>query len=163
MKIQNEAYVEIDYTLTDQTGKVVDKSEPGSPLGFIYGQGQIIPGLEKAIAGMGVDESKNVVVPPSEGYGDVSEEMFQEIPKDNFPSDSTLTAGQEFQANTPHGVMRFVIHEIKDDAIVVDLNHPLAGQDLHFDVKIVTVREATDDELNPHCNGGHECSSCGHH
>ncbi len=163
MKVQNEAYVEIDYTLTDDDGNVVDKSHPGSPLGFIWGQGQIIPGLEKAIKGMSVNDTMQITVAPEDGYGDASDEMFQEIPKDNFPDGTNLVAGQEFQADTPHGVMKFIIHEIKTDAIIVDLNHPLAGKNLNFDVKIVNVREATEEELHPYCDGGHDCSTCGAH
>lgn len=165
MKVQNEAFVAIDYTLTDDQGNIVDKSEENNPLGFIWGRGQIIPGLEKALEGMEENESKNVIVAPEDGYGLVNEELFQEIPKENFPSTDNLSKGQQFQANTPHGPMRFIIHEVKENEIVVNLNHPLAGQNLHFDVKVSEVREATAEELAPpehhHCgDGSHGC--CGH-
>lgn len=165
MKIQNEAYVAIDYTLTDDQGNVVDKSEKDNPLGFVWGRGQIIPGLEKALEGMSADESAKVEVAPEDGYGPVNEELFQEIPKANFPNTDKLETGQEFQANTPHGPMRFVVHEVKETDIVVNLNHPLAGQNLHFDVKIAEVRQATEEELAPpahsHCGDGSQ-GCCGH-
>lgn len=165
MKIQNEAYVTIDYTLTDDQGKVVDKSEQNDPLGFVWGRGQIIPGLEKAVEGMSKDETKQVVIAPEDGYGPVNEELFQEIPKENFPTADNLEQGQQFQANTPHGPMRFVVHEVRDNDIVVNLNHPLAGQKLHFDVKIAEVRQATEEELAPpahsHCGDGSK-GCCGH-
>ncbi|MBN2343503.1 MAG: peptidylprolyl isomerase [Deltaproteobacteria bacterium] len=165
MKIQSEAFVAIDYTLKDDQGNVVDKSEENSPLGFIFGRGQIIPGLEKALEGMSKDETAQVVVAPEDGYGPVNEELFQEIPKANFPNTENLEPGQQFQANTPHGPMRFVVHEIKEEDIVVNLNHPLAGQSLHFDVKVAEVREATEEELAPpvhsHCgDGSHGCCGC---
>ena len=165
MKVQAEKYVAINYTLKDDAGNVVDQSEKGKPLGFIYGRSQIIPGLEKALEGMSEDESKKVTVSPHEGYGEVDEELFQEIPKVNFPDADGIEKGQQFQATTPHGPMRFVVHDVKDDAIVVNLNHPLAGQNLHFDVQVALVREATEEELAPpvhhHCgDGSHGC--CGH-
>ncbi|MBN2717832.1 MAG: peptidylprolyl isomerase [Deltaproteobacteria bacterium] len=165
MKIQNEAFVAIDYTLTDDQGNIVDKSEDNNPLGFVWGRGQIIPGLEKALEGMSVNETKKVTVSPEDGYGPMNEELFQEVPRDNFPSTDNLQKGQQFQANTPHGPMRFIIHEVREDDIVVNLNHPLAGQNLHFDVKVAEVRQATEEELAPpqhhHCgDGSHGC--CGH-
>ncbi len=165
MKIQRDAYVAIHYTLRDAGGEIVDQSEKGSPLGFVFGRGQIIPGLEKALAGMAADESRKVVVPAAEGYGELDEELFQEIPRANFPNPEQIEKGQKFQASTPHGPMSFTVHDVTDDAIVVNLNHPLAGQDLHFDVEVALVREATEEELAPpvhhHCgDGSHGC--CGH-
>lgn len=164
MKIQNNAYVAMNYTLTNTAGEILDKSEKDRPLGFVWGQGQIIPGLENALEGMTAGESKKVSVSPAEGYGEVNQELVQELPRSNFPEDATIEEGQTFQAMTPHGPMRFSVKEVKNDIVVADLNHPLAGQELHFDVSISEVREATDEELNPHagCNGNHDCSSCGH-
>ena len=162
MKIAKEKYVSIDYELKVD-GETVDKSEPGQPLGFVSGVGQIVPGLDNAIQGKEVGDNIDVSFPAEEGYGEVQKELLQELPKKNFPDDLEIEPGMTFQAETPHGPVNFKIAEVKDDVVVADLNHPLAGKDLHFSVKITEVRDATEEELAPACDGTHECHSCGHH
>jgi FKBP-type peptidyl-prolyl cis-trans isomerase SlyD len=161
MKIEKEKYVSIDYELTVDD-EVVDKSEPGQPLGFVSGIGQIVPGLDNAIQGKEAGDDVEVTFSAEEGYGEVREELLQELPKTNFPDDLELEAGLTFQAQTPHGPVSFKVAEVKDDVVVADLNHPLAGKDLHFSVKIAEVRDATEEELAPSCDGSHECHSCSH-
>jgi FKBP-type peptidyl-prolyl cis-trans isomerase SlyD len=162
MKIEKEKYVSIDYELKVE-GEIVDKSEPGQPLGFVSGVGQIVPGLDNAIQGKEVGDSLDVKFSAKEGYGEVREELLQELPKKNFPDELELEAGMTFQADTPHGMVNFKIAEVKDDVVIADLNHPLAGKDLHFSVKIAEVRDATEEELTPACDDDHECHSCGQH
>lgn len=161
MKIAKEKYVSIDYEL-EVDGEVVDKSEPGQPLGFVAGVGQIVPGLDNAIQGKEAGDSVDVTFSAKDGYGEVQKELLQELPKANFPEDLNLEQGMTFQAQTPHGPVSFRVAEVKDDTVVADLNHPLAGKDLHFAVKIAEVRDATEEELAPAC-GDHECHSCGQH
>jgi len=168
MKVQKKAYVAIDYTLTIDSGEVVDRSESGKPLGFVYGSGQIIPGLERQIDGMELNREAKIVVEAAEGYGEVQKELMQELPRKNFPADVKIEAGMTFQAMTPHGPMKFNVASANDDVVVADLNHPLAGKRLTFDLKIAEVREATEEELNPPqhhdgCDGSHSCGSCGNH
>jgi len=163
--VQNDAFVTIDYTLTLDSGEVVDKSEPGSPLGFIVGSGQIIPGLESALSGKSAGESFSVKIAAADGYGDVDEEMFQTMPRKNFPKDAELEADMMFQAQTPHGPVSFRVKEVSEEEVVVDFNHPLAGEVLNFDVKVVEVRKATEEDLAElhaahGCDGSHSCSGC---
>jgi FKBP-type peptidyl-prolyl cis-trans isomerase SlyD len=163
-RIVDNRFVSIHYTLKDAQGNILDESSADSPLGFVVGHKRIIPGLEAALKGKTEGETLQIVVPAGEGYGDVNEELFQEIPRENFPDAETVTKGQQFQANTPHGPMRFLIHDVTEETVTVNLNHPMAGQDLHFDVEVAEVREATEEELNPphhhHCkDGSHGC--CG--
>jgi len=163
--VQSDAFVTIEYTLTLGSGEVVDKSAPDAPLGFIAGCGQIIPGLENALNGKSAGESFSVKIPAADGYGAVDEEMIQSMPRKNFPSDTALEIDMVFQAQTPHGPVSFRVKEVQDEEVVVDFNHPLAGEDLNFDVKIIGVRAATDADFaklhEAHgCDGSHSCSGC---
>ncbi len=164
MKISEKKYVAIEYKLTVD-GEIADQSHPDSSLGFVSGMNRIIPGLDKALEGLEVGDSKTVDVKAADGYGEVQEELLQELPLKNFPENLNIEPGMQFSAQTPHGVMTFIVAEVNDDAIVADLNHPLAGKDLHFEVEVVEVRDATDKDLNPHagCDGSHECHSCCEH
>ncbi len=161
MKIAKEKYVSINYEL-EVDGEIIDKSEPGTPLGFVSGVGQIVPGLDNALQGKEAGDSVDVTFPAADGYGEVDDSLFQELPKDNFQDDLKVEVGMTFQAQTPHGPVAFRVAEVKDDAIIADLNHPLAGKALHFAVTVTEVRDATDDELTHSCDS-HECHSCGQH
>ena len=161
MQVAENKFVSIDYKLTVD-GEVVDESDEGAPLGFVSGTGQIVPGLEKAIQGKEVGDAVDVTFPAEEGYGSVQKELFQELPKKNFPDDLEIEVGMMFQAQTPHGLMTFRVSDVKADSIVADLNHPLAGKALSFSVKIAEVRDATEEELNAPCDGSHQCHSCSH-
>ncbi len=149
MKITDKLYVAMDYKLSLASGEEVDSSPPGDPLGFITGASQIIPGLERALMGMSVGDSSRVTVEPEDAYGPVIEDMFQEIPRSQFPDDVKVEPGMTFHAQGPHGQIVMSVTELKDnDVVVVDLNHPLAGQQLFFDVNIVEVREPSAEELS---------------
>jgi FKBP-type peptidyl-prolyl cis-trans isomerase SlyD len=147
MKIADKLYVAIDYTLTLESGQEIDKSPEGQPLGFITGTGQIIPGLEKALAGMAQGDTAKVVVEPEDAYGPVQDNLFQDIPKDQFPGDVDIKPGMAFEAQGPQGPFMITVSKINDnETITVDLNHPMAGKQLHFDVKVIEVREPTSEE-----------------
>lgn len=168
MNIADKLYVAFDYKLTLDSGKEIDSSSEGQPLGFITGSGQIIPGLEKAVMGMTVGDSLKISVEPEDGYGQVNPELFQDVPRNQFPGDVELQPGMTFQAQGPQGPMVINIKEIKDEnTVVIDLNHPLTGKKLHFDVNIVEVREPTAEELSglsSGCNcgcGAEEQADCG--
>jgi FKBP-type peptidyl-prolyl cis-trans isomerase SlyD len=147
MKIQDDSYVAIDYTLKLDDGKVVDSSTDDEPLSFVFGRNQIIPGVERNIAGLDPGDTAAFTLEATEGYGEVRDELVSDLPRDNFPDDVDLETGMTFAAELPQGPVRFSIAEVKDDAVVADFNHPLAGERLHFDVKIAEVREATQKEL----------------
>jgi FKBP-type peptidyl-prolyl cis-trans isomerase SlyD len=172
--VQDNWVVSMDYTLCLANGEVVDTSEGREPLEFIQGQGQIIPGLEKALLGMVVGEEKDITGPPAEGYGEAEPGLTESLPRDVFPPD--VEEGDSFRMRTESGHTVIVyVDSVTDDTVVVDLNHPLAGETLHFHVKIVDAREATDQDLAS-CAGCSGCScgdqecdcedegcDCGHH
>ena len=158
MNIADKLYVAFDYKLTLDSGEEVDRSSEGQPLGIITGSGQIIPGLEKAMMGRTDGDSLKISFEPEEAYGQVNQELFQDVPRNQFPGDMELQPGMTFQAQGPQGPMVINIKEIKDEnTVVIDLNHPLAGKKLHFDVNIVEVREPTAEELSGLSSG----CSCG--
>jgi len=149
-EIQPNCFVTLDYTLKDDKGGVLDESqsEGGEPIKYIHGYGMLVPGLEAELVGLHPGDKKDVVVTADAGFGERDEELVLEIYRDEFPDPEKITAGDEFVAESPDGdevVMRVV--EIKPDAIVVDANHPLAGQTLHYSVEVREVREATADEI----------------
>ena len=148
--VGDDKVVSLDYTLRLEDGEVVDSSSGRDPLEFIQGQGQIIPGLEKELYGMEVGEEKAVTVNPEEGYGERLADRVQTVPRNAFPDDMDLEEGMQvrLQDSNSGQVFEAFVVEIQPENVVLDFNHPLAGETLHFDVKITDVREATDDELN---------------
>ena len=148
MNIADKMYVAIEYTLTLESGQEIDKSPAGQPLGFIAGTGQIIPGLEKALMGRAAGDNAKLVIAPEDAYGPVKDNLFQDIPKSQFPTDVEITPGMAFEAQGPHGPFMITVAKVNDnETITVDLNHPMAGKELHFEVNVVEVREPTTEEL----------------
>ena len=132
--------VSFDYTLTDQGGAVLDTSKGKQPMTYTQGKGQIIPGLESQLAGMKLNEEKKITVKPEDAYGLVNPQAFQEVPKEKLPPDA-LKVGTMLMAQGPGGQSIPVrVHEIKERTVIIDLNHPLAGKTLIFDVKIVDIK-----------------------
>jgi FKBP-type peptidyl-prolyl cis-trans isomerase SlyD len=157
MQIANQKVVTIDYTLRDDQGDVLDSSQGQEPLTYIHGAGNIIPGLENALAGKGPGESLKVTIPPAEGYGDRDEELVQKVPRDRFPGGS-VEVGMRFHAQGSAGSQVVTVVAVDEGNVTVDANHPLAGMTLAFDVKVLEVRDATADELqhgHVHGKGGH--------
>ena len=147
LKIQDDQVVSMDYIL-HVNGEKIDESQAGDPLEFIQGKGNIIPGLEKALYGMGVGESKSVTVAPAEGYGEVDKKLFAHVPKSQFPANIPLETGIELQVHDRDGSTRIAhINSVETDSVRLDFNHPLAGKELHFDVTIAALRPATEKEL----------------
>ena len=157
-EIQNDQVVSFHYTLTDANGTVIDKSE-GQPLVYLHGAGNIIPGLENALAGKNVGDKLVVNVPAAEGYGEYSAELVQEVPRNMFQGVEDIQAGMQFQAQTDDGIQVVTVKDVTDEHVIVDGNHPLAGQDLNFDVEIVEIRDASQEELDH----GHVHGAGGHH
>jgi FKBP-type peptidyl-prolyl cis-trans isomerase SlyD len=140
--VREGSIVALEYTLADETGKILDSSDGNGPMIYVHGQGQLVAGLEKALTGMKAGEEKTVTVDPEEGYGQRDAQAFQELPKENFPADS-LKVGAMLTARGPDGMpIRMRVHEIKDKVVLVDLNHPLAGKTLTFKVKVSEIRTA---------------------
>lgn len=147
IKVQDGHVVSMEYTLRVD-GDVLDSSEGGDALQFVAGMGNIIPGLEKEMIGMGVGESKDVVVAPAEGYGEYDEKAFMEVPLDQFPKEIPMQEGTEIHLQDGSGNSRYArIKNVGENYAHLDLNHPLAGKELHFNVKVVGLRDATKEEL----------------
>ena len=160
MRIEKGRVVDIDYSLHLGDGEVVDRSEPGDPLTYLHGEGEIVPGLESALEGLEAGARKEVVVGPADGYGEHDPHGLQRVPRQAFPPGFQPEVGMELSAQGPDGdEVPFVISGVEQDAVTIDLNHPLAGKTLHFDVTVREVRAATAEELeHGHAHGadGHE-------
>ncbi|HET6603192.1 MAG TPA: peptidylprolyl isomerase [Xanthomonadaceae bacterium] len=159
MQISEHTVASFHYTLTDAAGDVLDSSHGREPLAYLHGGGNIVPGLEKALAGRMAGEQFNVEVAPEDGYGQRHDGLVQEVPKSAFGGVAEVEAGMHFQAQTPAGVHNVVVTGVGEDTVTVDGNHPLAGQTLHFDIEVTHVRQATAEEIthgHAHGAGGHE-------
>lgn len=149
LMIGDNMVVSMHYTLTDDGGNVLDSSEGSDPLSYLHGAGNIIPGLEKALVGKVADDALKVQVAPTEGYGEKMPELMQTVDKAAFQGVDNLEPGMAFEAEGENGqVQRVIIASIDGDQVTVDGNHPLAGVTLNFDVKIVSVRDATEEEIS---------------
>jgi FKBP-type peptidyl-prolyl cis-trans isomerase SlyD len=146
-EIGDDIVVTLEYTLS-VNGEVIDTSTGNRPIQFIQGQQQIIKGLEDVLYGMGVGDSKEVVVEPDEGYGEVDPENFADIPREQFPPEIPLEVGVELELKDQEGdLMEARIVTVDDENVRLDFNHPLAGEQLHFLVKVVGLRQASEEEL----------------
>lgn len=156
MQIAPNAVVTLHYTLKDNDGNVIDKSDDGSFL-YLHGAMNIIPGLEDALTGKSAGDELSVSVAPAEGYGEKDPQRIQEVPKEMFENAGEIQVGAQFHAQGPDGnAVVVTVVEVKDDVVVIDGNHALAGMDLNFDVKIVDVREASEEEISHgHVHGEH--------
>lgn len=155
--IKDDVVVKFNYTLTDSEGQVIDQSN-GQPLAYLHGAANIIPGLEKALTGKTVGDKLTVNVPAAEAYGEYYAEMVQEVPREMFQGVENIDVGMQFQAQAEDGIQIVTVKAVQDDVIIIDGNHPLAGRDLNFDVEIVDIREATQEELDHghvHGDGSH--------
>jgi len=158
MQITKDTVVEIDYTLKDDAGTVIDSSEGREPLSYLHGNSGIIPGLERELEGKQAGDELKVSVAPEDGYGQRNESLRQEVPKEQFAEIENLQPGMQLQVQSSAGPMVITVTEIKDDVVVIDGNHPLAGVNLNFAVTVRDVREASQEELDhghAHGPGGH--------
>lgn len=158
MQAAENSVVSIHYTLTNAKGEVLDSSRGGDPLVYLQGSGNIIPGLEKALAGKQAGDKLQVAVAAAEGYGERDESLVQQVPKRAFQGVPKIEAGMSFQAQSSQGPMHVFVTAVTGDMVTVDGNHPLAGEALNFDVEIIEVRKATLEEIahgHAHGAGGH--------
>jgi FKBP-type peptidyl-prolyl cis-trans isomerase SlyD len=146
--VQDGQVVAMEYTLRVD-GEVLDSSEGQEPLEFLAGHDNIISGLEREMIGMKIGESKDVVVAPANGYGEFDEEAFMDVPRADFPQDMPMEEGLELNVSDEEGQQRYArIDNIEKDTVRLNFNHPLAGAELHFNVKVVSLREPTEEELD---------------
>ena len=158
MQISENTVASIDYKLTDADGQVLDTSEGREPLTYLHGAGNLIPGLESALEGNAPGDTVSVTIDPAEGYGERDENLIQQVPKAAFEGVDQVEAGMRFQATDEQGQGRIVtVTDVADDQVTVDANHPLAGQALNFEVNVVEVREASEEEIeHGHAHTGEE-------
>ncbi|MGZ5242553.1 MAG: FKBP-type peptidyl-prolyl cis-trans isomerase [Bacteroidia bacterium] len=145
-QVQKDKVVSFSYTLKDSDGNILEQTDKNRPMEYLHGNQNIIPGLEREMEGLNIGDSKSVSVDPKDGYGEYNTELSFRVPRDNFPEGTNLEPGMEFQTETENGPMVITITEVLDNEVVVDANHPMAGQTLHFDITINNVREATAQE-----------------
>ena len=156
--VQDGVVVSMEYTL-HVDGEQLDTSEGQGPLQFLVGYGNVIAGLESEMMGMKVGDSKAVVVQPENGYGEFDDEAFMNVSKKDFPNDMPLEVDAELTVRDDAGNARYArVDSVEDDTVTLNFNHPLAGDELHFHVKVVALREPTDEELEH----GH-VHEAGHH
>jgi FKBP-type peptidyl-prolyl cis-trans isomerase SlyD len=140
--IEEGSIVSIEYTLTDNAGEVLDSNVGKEPLTFIQGAGQIVNGLEKELIGLKTGDRKKVQVKPEDGYGMPNKEAFQEFPRETVPAEAQ-TVGATLMAQGPDGrAIPLRVHEVRENTVIVDFNHPLAGKTLNFEVTIKDIRAA---------------------
>ncbi len=148
MVVGNDLVISMDYTLRLDNGQVIDSSEGRGPFEFLHGHNQIIPGLEKGMVGMAVGDEREIVVSPEEAYGEIDPDAFQVVPMSVFPADMHLEVGQPLQMSDRSGhIFNAVVVEIRPQGVLLNFNHPLAGETLHFWVRVAALRAATAEEL----------------
>jgi FKBP-type peptidyl-prolyl cis-trans isomerase SlyD len=152
--------ISFHYTLTDTAGEVIDTSrDQNVPFSFMEGMGQIIPGLERALALLSVGDQRKINVAAVDAYGAQDEQLMVKVPREKLPNSAELQPGDQFQATGPNGEMLlFRVVGVEGEEVTLDGNHPLAGVDLIFDVEMIGIREATAEEVahgHVHGPGGH--------
>lgn len=152
--------VTFHYTLRDPDGRVLDTSAGGEPLTYLEGAGQIIDGLDQALRGLPAGTRRNVAVAAAQAYGERDPSQVQRVPRSALPVEGELRIGDQFQAGPDRHAPIVTVMEITGDEVLLDGNHPLAGVDLTFDVEIVAVRPATDEEIRH--GHAHGAGGCGH-
>ncbi len=158
MNITKDHVVSIHYTLKDSSGKQLESSVGEQPLVYLQGHKNIIPGLEEALEGKSTGDKISVDIEPEKAYGTRNEQLVQAVPKSEFPDADNIKVGTHFEMDSPGGPILLVVTEVQDDKIVLDGNHPMAGMKLSFDVEVMKIRKATDEEVahrHVHGPGGH--------
>lgn len=148
MTVKQHSVVSIHYHLTDESDQVLDSSQGQDPLTYLHGAGGIIPGLEKEITGKAVGDKFQVSVAPAEGYGELDQSLIQSIPLAAFEGIEKVEPGMQFQTQGQDGSARLLtVTAVEGEEVTVDLNHPLAGVTLLFDIEVMEIRDATPEEI----------------
>jgi FKBP-type peptidyl-prolyl cis-trans isomerase SlyD len=159
MSIAANQVVSIHYTLKGDDGKVIDSSAAGEPLTYLHGHGNLIPGLERELLGKSRGDKLQVKIAPADGYGEYDPQLVQRVARRSLKGIANVRVGMRLQAQTPQGSRAVTVTHITGDMVTLDGNHPLAGQNLNFEVEVAAVRAATEEELSH----GHVHGPDGHH
>jgi FKBP-type peptidyl-prolyl cis-trans isomerase SlyD len=147
MSIAQDQVVSINYTLKDDAGAVIDQSAAGEPLTYLHGHGNLIPGLERELAGKNTGDRLQVKITPADGYGEYDRALVQKVPRRALKGLADVRVGMRLQAQTADGARPVTVTQLTGDMVTLDGNHPLAGKNLNFDVEVTQVRAATAEEL----------------
>jgi len=148
MKVENGVKVSLDYEGKFENGEIFDSSSSGSPLEFVVGSGQVIPGFDNSVLGMEEGEEKEFKIEPKDAYGEINEELKKEVPRSALPQDKVPEVGMTLVMNAPNGQqIPARVAEVTDKNVTIDLNHPLAGKKLIFKIKVIGVHESPADEI----------------
>ncbi|HPB62030.1 MAG TPA: peptidylprolyl isomerase [Rectinema sp.] len=157
MEIKKDRVVTIDYSLSDDVGRIIDSSEENEPLVYLHGNDNIIPGLERELEGKIPGETLSCSIPPTDAYGERNESLVFKVNKKDFGDNVEVAAGMQFEAHGEDGTLIVTVVNVDGEEVTLDANHPLAGETLHFDIKVVDVREATPEELeHGHAHGEYD-------
>jgi FKBP-type peptidyl-prolyl cis-trans isomerase SlyD len=159
MSIAQDQVVSIHYTLRNDAGEVLDSSAKGEPLTYLHGHGNLIPGLERELAGKTTGDKLNVKVAPADAYGEYDKALVQRVPRRALKGVPDVRVGLRLQAQTERGPRAVTVTQLTGDLVTLDGNHPLAGQNLNFEVEVGAVRPASAEELEH----GHVHGPDGHH
>jgi FKBP-type peptidyl-prolyl cis-trans isomerase SlyD len=159
MSIAANQVVSIHYTLKGDDGEVIDSSAAREPLTYLHGHGNLIPGLERELLGKSSGDKLQVKIVPADGYGEYDPQLVQRVPRRSLKGIANVRVGMRLQAQTAQGLRAVTVTHITGDMVTLDGNHPLAGQNLNFDVEVAAVRPATEEELSH----GHVHGPDGHH
>jgi len=162
MNISKNKIASLAYTLKNDDGEILDTADENNPFLYMHGTGGIIKGLENALNEKTVNDSFSLIVAPEDAYGERDDKLTESVPRDMFEGipDEEMVTGAQFHAQTGQGTQVITIADIDGDTVKIDANHPLAGETLHFDVEVLDIRDATEEEIahgHPHAPGG-----CGH-
>ncbi len=162
MIVEKNKVVSIDYNLSSENGDIIDSTHGHGPLTYLHGARNILPKLEEALEGKSVKARVRTILTPEDAYGDYDDRLVQSIPLEGFPNADKVVLGTEFELETSQGPALARITRVENGEFTVDMNHPLAGETLHFDVQVMDIREATEEELehghvhNSGCGCGHD-------
>lgn len=158
MVVTKNRVVTINYTLKGDHEELIDSSLGTDPLQYIHGTGYLLPKLEEQLEGKTSGSTFHTVLAAKDGYGEYNPKLVAEVSRDNFDTDFKIEVGMQFQAETPQGPQLVTVKKVTDEKITVDANHELAGKNLHFDIEVLDVRDATESELQ---NGLSQAGCCG--
>lgn len=157
-QIANDKVVTISYLLTNGQGKELDRATNEDPFTYLHGSQQVLPGLEDALEGLTIGDRKKVTLKPADGYGEVDPKLRFSVSRAELPKGVDIQTGMQFSTPTEEGDLIFTVQAVHLDRVELDGNHPLAGETLNFDVEVIAVRDATEEELShghAHGEGGH--------
>lgn len=159
MKITKHSVVSVNYTLKNDKGEVMDTSAGKEPLTYLHGVGGLIPGLESELTDKAKGDTFSTIIQPEDAYGAYQEELLKVVSKDGFQGEEEIKIGMQVQLDTEHGPAIAVVAKVEETEVTLDLNHPLADAVLHFDIEVVEIREASEEEISHghvHGPGGHQ-------